>query len=102
MNIRPAGWQLIAGQVANAGQTASTTANTTAAASPSHEQDGLQRKSTQAPLRSFSNSFMSEDSASSSSNVVAVATRPHQWLYKEYKVLEEIGSGGFGRVCRWA
>lgn len=30
----------------------------------------------------------------------AVAPRPHQWLYKEYKIQDEIGSGGFGRVCR--
>jgi len=27
-----------------------------------------------------------------------VTPRPHQWLYKEYKLFEELGSGGFGVV----
>jgi hypothetical protein len=44
---------------------------------------------------------MSEDSSSPSVSAAAgVTPRPHQWLYKEYKLLEEIGSGGFGRVVK--
>jgi hypothetical protein len=43
-------------------------------------------------------SSMSEDGSPSMG--AGVTPRPHQWLYKEYRLLEEIGSGGFGRVCK--
>lgn len=52
-------------------------------------------------MRSSSScSSMSDDSGMGPAQAASVQPRPHQWLYKEYKIQDEIGSGGFGRVCR--
>lgn len=48
-------------------------------------------------LSSTGSVVMSE--ASEASSIAACVTpRPHQWLYKEYKLFEELGTGGFGVV----
>jgi hypothetical protein len=104
-----AGWQLLADQVVNAaaGKDGPTTIGS--AGSGARTMSGLSGAAAQ-PVHESSLGATSEasttDSAPSAagsgtgSAVNMVVTRPHQWLYKEYKLLEEIGSGGFGRVCK--
>jgi hypothetical protein len=87
------GWQLLA---QNVEQTKDD------AASSSTKQQHDQQSGKSRPQRSSSGSSdMSEDSGTGHVAQALVQPRPHQWLYKEYKIQDEIGSGGFGRVCRW-
>lgn len=87
-----AGWQLLA-------QSVEQTKDDAASSSTKQQHDQQAAKSR--PQRSSSGgSDMSEDSGGGHVAQALVQPRPHQWLYKEYKIQDEIGSGGFGRVCR--
>ncbi|WIA40766.1 hypothetical protein OEZ86_004446 [Tetradesmus obliquus] len=86
------GWQLLA-------QSVEQTKDDAASSSTKQQHDQQAAKSR--PQRSSSGgSDMSEDSGGGHVAQALVQPRPHQWLYKEYKIQDEIGSGGFGRVCR--
>jgi hypothetical protein len=86
----PAGWQLLAQQVAadNGGSFRTARDDVAGEAGPSSSSGGGWRDPQAPPPHQ-------------PSPANGVATRPHQWLYREYKLLEQIGSGGFGSVHTW-
>lgn len=102
-----AGWQLLAEQVQGVAAARATAAGDSGDEQSSGEHASAARRKANSSSsqglhgRSHSNgSNLSEESGLGAA--AAVTPRPHQWLYKEYKILDEIGSGGFGRVCRCA
>jgi hypothetical protein len=93
----PAGWQLLAKQV-DREQDGDSAADSSDGDDADAEADNSRQR---LHTRTHSNgSNLSEESGLGGSTSACVTPRPHQWLYKEYKMLDEIGSGGFGRVCR--
>jgi hypothetical protein len=93
----PAGWQLLAKQVDREHDGDSAADSSDGDDADAEADNSRQRLHT----RTHSNgSNLSEESGLGGSTSACVTPRPHQWLYKEYKILDEIGSGGFGRVCR--
>lgn len=112
---RCAGWQLLAHQVtASAGEQGSGSYARDDATAESDQRAGNKpgrlrgagggSRNQRLAAHNGDSSCMSDDDDDDASVVgaaaAAVAPRPHQWLYKEYKIQDEIGSGGFGRVCR--
>lgn len=98
-----AGWQLLAQSV----QPGDADTLSSGGRAPGSDQQHVHSKpasSRAKHMRSLSNlsrtSSMSDDSGLGPA-AASVTPRPHQWLYKEYKIQDEIGSGGFGRVCRY-
>jgi hypothetical protein len=83
-------------------QSVEQTKDDAANSSSSKQQDQQASKSSRPQRTSSGASDMSEDSGGGHVAQALVQPRPHQWLYKEYKIQDEIGSGGFGRVCRCA
>lgn len=88
------GWQMLAEQVGHADMTTSSdgsrfSSSTNTGGAPG---GGAKRRS--------EDGSGDEDLTVRPSGGSFVNPRPHQWLYKEYKLLEEIGSGGFGRVVK--
>eukprot|EP00882_Tetradesmus_deserticola_P010857 GHRQ01011476.1.p1 GENE.GHRQ01011476.1~~GHRQ01011476.1.p1 ORF type:complete len:341 (+),score=164.73 GHRQ01011476.1:126-1148(+) len=86
------GWQLLAQSVDQAKDDAGN--------SSSNKQHDQQAGKSRPQRSSSGGSDMSEGSGTGHIAQALVQPRPHQWLYKEYKIQDEIGSGGFGRVCR--
>jgi len=94
---RVTGWQLLAKQVRKDEDEEDSAADSSSDGDDAEAETDNSRQ--RLHLRSLSNtSTLSEESGLGST--ACVTPRPHQWLYKEYKILDEIGSGGFGRVCR--
>ena len=93
-----AGWQLLANQVIS--NPSSADRMDCSASSPATPRiDAMQGVQVQMPgSGNYSYMEVSDGSDSGLSCQACVTPRPHQWLYKEYKLFEELGSGGFGVV----
>ncbi|KAF8057149.1 VTC4 [Scenedesmus sp. PABB004] len=91
------GWQLLANKVAG-GEDAG--AGPSSRAGPDQGPGAAPPPARRLQQHGRSGSSCSSMSDDSGPAAAGVTPRPHQWLYKEYKIQDEIGSGGFGRVCR--
>eukprot|EP00878_Enallax_costatus_P039243 GHUV01044810.1.p1 GENE.GHUV01044810.1~~GHUV01044810.1.p1 ORF type:complete len:174 (-),score=23.90 GHUV01044810.1:263-784(-) len=100
--ISSTGWQLLAQSVqpSDADTLSSAPGASSQDQRTSIKQAASRVKHRRSPSDMSRSSSMSDGDSGAGPAAAAVTPRPHQWLYKEYKIQDEIGSGGFGRVCR--